>query len=379
MAWFGRRKTEERALTRANAPTVFVPELDISAIGPHAALRIADVYACVRALADAASSLPLIAYRRTSEGRVRAGGQTQELLDNPAPATTTSGLVGQIVTTLNLQGNCFLAKYRNRDGRVAVLALLAPETVTVELERGQPVYTVLQEDGVAKVGPEDVLHIRAPLSEDGVYGLSPIRQARDTLGLSRALTDHATDTLRRGARLSGIISTPSDAVVDEDRLEQIRSEISSTWTGQANSGAVALTTGGLTFHPLAMPLADAQFVEQRQLSAQEIARIFRVPPWIIGAPSGDSMTYSNVAEQARAFITFSLRPWLVAIEQALTNDEDLSPSTVFMEFLLEGFLQADPKTRAEIYTLALNPQTGWLTRSEVRQLENYPPEEEDRP
>src|SRR4051794_9506696 len=98
----------------------------------HAGLRIPDVFACVRALSESAASLPLVAYRRTDQGRVRAGGRTQELLDAPAPATTTASLIGQLMAHLNLWGNAYIAKWRDKDGRVAVLGLLAPESVTVE-------------------------------------------------------------------------------------------------------------------------------------------------------------------------------------------------------------------------------------------------------
>jgi len=373
---FGRRraKIEDRAMTRDTIPSVFLPDSGAVSLGPHASMRVADCFACIRALADAAASLPLIAYRRTDQGRVRAGGRVQELIDNPAPATTTAGLIGQLMAHLNLYGNCYLGKFRDADGRIAQLAPLPPETVTPKIENGQVRYTVLTETGVEEVGVEDILHVRAPLSEDGLVGLSPIRQGADVLTLSRTLTDHAVDTMKRGARLSGVLTTPADQPVDPDNVEQIRTQISESWTGDQNSGAIALITGGLSFTQLSMPLSDAQFVEQRQLSAQEIARIFRVPPWIIGAPSGDSMTYSNVEQQTLAFATFSLKPWLVVIEQALTADPDLMPSTMYVEFLLDGLLRSDAKTRAEIYSLALDPEKGWMNRDEVRRAENLPSE-----
>jgi HK97 family phage portal protein len=194
------------------------------------------------------------------------------------------------------------------------------------------------------------------------------------LALSTALHGHALATMQRGARLSGVLSTPKYVVVDLDDVDRIRDEISSTWVGDENAGRVAFVTGGLRFAQLSMPLSDAQFIEQRQMSAQEIARIFRLPPWMIGAPSGDSMTYANVEAQAQAFVTFSLRPWLVVIEQALSLDRDLMPQTMYVEFPLDGLLRADSRTRAEIYTAALNPETGCMTRDEVRRLENLEPE-----
>lgn len=118
---------------------------------------------------------------------------------------------------------------------------------------------------------------------------------------------------------------------------------------------------------------DAQFLGQRELSAREVARLFRVPPWMIGAGDGGSMTYSNVEQQAQAFVTFSLRPWLVLIEQAITADVDLCPPGIYVEFLLDALMRGESKTRAEVYTAALNPETGWMTRDEVRRLENLGP------
>jgi HK97 family phage portal protein len=374
MRW-GKRKAEDRALTVKDTIPPAFPELGPTAMTTNTAMRIADVFACVRVLAESAASLPLIAYRRTDQGRVRAGGNAQELIDHPAPAVTTASLIGQLMANLCLWGNAYVAKYRDRDGRVVQLGLLAPDSVTVEIERGEPVYTVYSlMDGVQRLGPPDILHIRAIVSEDGVYGMTPIKQGAGAISLNAELGSHALDTMRRGARLSGVLTTPKDVVVDPDNIAAIKEQIQESWVGPENSGGVAFITGGLDFQALSMPLADAEFVAQRQMSAQEIARVFRVPPWMIGAPSGDPMTYSNVESQAQAFVTFSLRPWLVAVEQALTLDADLSVGTVYFEFLTDGLLRADAKTRSEVYTAALNPDTGWMTRDEVRKLENLPAE-----
>ena len=103
--------------------------------------------------------------------------------------------------------------------------------------------------------------------------------------------------------------------------------------------------------------------------------MFRVPAWAIDAPTGDSLTYSNVSEQNRALVTHSLRPWIVRIERAISNDADLCPGNTYVQFDLDGLLRADAATRSDIYTRALNADTGWLTRAEVRELEDLPPEE----
>src|SRR5262249_14374444 len=142
-----------------------------------------------------------------------------------------------------------------------------------------------------------------------------------------------------------------------------------------NTGRVAVLSGEITFSAVSISPHDAEFVEQRKLSTAEIARLFGVMPWMVNAPSNDSMTYSNVEQQMRAFLGVSLPPYLVAIEQAVTNDADLCPGpNVFVEHLRDAILQADSLARAQIYTAALNKETGWMTRAEVRERENLSPE-----
>ena len=140
--------------------------------------------------------------------------------------------------------------------------------------------------------------------------------------------------------------------------------------------SIAVLNGDTKFTPLGFSADDSQFLQQRQLSAIEVARVFRVPPRLIGAATGDSMTYSNVLEENRHFVTHSLRPWLVRIERAFSNDPELCPGGTFLEFDLDNLLRADAATRSEIWTRALgnDKAPGWMTRNEVREAESLPPE-----
>ncbi|MEJ7894671.1 MAG: phage portal protein [Solirubrobacteraceae bacterium] len=368
------RPVEDRALTRASVPGAMLPYAAGSGqpIAPDAALRIADAYACIRALSDTAASLPLVAYARTAQGgRERFDGRLADLLERPSPGATTANLVGTIVAHLNLFGNAYLGKYRDARGTVTQVAPLHPAAVTVKLDAGQPRYTRMGAEGVSEHGPEDILHIRG-LSVDGLVGLSPIAQARQALGLSQALATHADAFARNSGRPGGILAIKEAAEAAE--ALDFKQKFAEGFAGE-NSGRVMVLSGeGIAYQQLALSMSDAEFVGQRQLSTAEIARVFRVPPWMIGAPSGDSLTYSNVEGQAQAFVTFSLAPWLTLIEQAITADADLSPRGVFAEFLLDGLLRADTATRAAVYTAALDPATGWMTRAEVRARENLPPE-----
>jgi HK97 family phage portal protein len=149
--------------------------------------------------------------------------------------------------------------------------------------------------------------------------------------------------------------------------------------GLSNAHRIAVVAGEASFEPVSMPLDDAEFLSQRKLSATEVARIFRVPAWIVSAEDGGSMTYSNTEQQALHFATYSLRPWLVLIEQSLSADADLFASNQYAEFVLDGLLRSDALTRAAVYEKALNPVTGWMNREEVRRLENLDPEPAGRP
>ncbi len=197
-------------------------------------------------------------------------------------------------------------------------------------------------------------------------------QCRLALSLSSRLQESARQYFTHGSRPSGILTAQGASSVDA--LQSISSQWSATHAGVENMHRVAVVSGEVSFTPLGFSADDSQFLQQRELSAREVARIFRVPAWAIDAPTGDSLTYANVTEQNRALVTHSLRPWIVRIERALSNDHDLCPGSTYVQFDLDGLLRADGATRSEVYTRALNPETGWMRRDEIRELEDLQPE-----
>ncbi len=368
--------------TRAEDRTLSLTELRLQPaltavplVTPSEALGNPDVYACVRVLADAASSCPLVTYRRLPDGgRQRASGRTAELLRNPSEGATQAGLVATVLAHLLLWGNAYLGKYRDADGRVEQLLPLQPDRVRVERRAGRIVFTVTTDVGrPSEHGLDDVVHVKA-LSTDGLVGLSPIRQMRGALELNDAVREAATALFANNARPSGILKMQGSE--NRQQVEELRAAWSARHGGE-RSGGVAVMSGQVEFTPVAMPADDAEFVAARKLSATEVARAFRIPPWMIGAEDGGSMTYSNVEQQMLSFATYSLRPWLTAIEQTISADRDLFGPSLYCEFLLDSLLRADSKTRAEVYEKALDPITGWLRRDEVRRLENLEPEPAD--
>jgi HK97 family phage portal protein len=338
------------------------------------ALRVADAYACVRVLADSISSLPLHVYRRTTAGRMPAGEQARavQLLQRPSPGSTSVDLISQVMVHLNIYGEAFIGKYR-ADREIVQLALIPPDSVQVELRGQRIVYTLDTLHGRTEHGPEDILHIKG-MSLDGLRGLSPVTQCRVALGLSSSLQQSAKTFTEQGSKPTGILSAPAGG---QDALNRLATSWSERHAGISNMHKVAVVSGDVTFTPIAFSADDSQFLQQRELSAREVARIFRVPAWAIDGATGDSLTYANVGEQNRALVTHSLRPWIVRIERAISNDTDLCPGGTYVAFDLDGLLRADAATRSQIYERALSSDTGYMTRAEVRELEDLSPETEE--
>jgi HK97 family phage portal protein len=203
--------------------------------------------------------------------------------------------------------------------------------------------------------------------------VSPVREAREALGFASALATTGSAFFANGARLSGLLTVPPGPQAEE-MLENLKTGWEARHRGAPNAGKTGFLVGDAAFVPVQMPLADAEFLGSREFSTREVCRIFRVPPWMVGGGTADSLTYSTVAEQARAFVTFSLRPWLVCIEQAFALSEALFPTGagLYPLFEMEGLLRGAPEQRAEFYAKALDPATGWMERAEVRALEDLP-------
>ena len=368
MKW-RRTHEEERTLDQPTVQPLLTFWPVDSTVTPVSALASPNVYACVRVLSDAAASCPLIVYRRgADDSRRRAAGRTADLLRAPAEDVTQAAFVSTLIAHVATWGNAYVGKYRDGDGRIEQLLPIPPDRVQVERRAGRVRFTVSQDARQSEHGLDDIVHVSA-LSTDGLVGLSPIRQMRVALELDNAVRAASTALFQNHAQPSGILT--STHKMSKEQAEALSSQFQARHAG---GGRIAIMDGSLSFTTLSMPADDAQFVEARKLSATEVARAFRIPPWMIGADAGSPMTYSNVESQMISFVVLSLQPWLRTIEQALSGDRDLFTPNTYCEFLIDGLLRADSMTRAQIYEKALNPVTGWMRRDEVRRLENLEPE-----
>jgi HK97 family phage portal protein len=283
--------------------------------------------------------------------------------------------VAQLMSHLALWGECFIGKIRDANGIIGLEAL-QPDRIMLKVVKGQPVYTFygLLGEVFDNLTTADVIHCRGWCQFDGVRGLSPIQACAEAFGLANTLTTAASATWANGAIPSGILTVTAGPGA-QDQANSLKAQWRESQGGAAQRGKVAVITGDIGWQSVSMSLADAEFIAQQNLSLAEIARIFSIPPSRLNGPSHGSLTYSTTLAESTSFVQNALAPRLRLIEAGITADPDLSPASTYCEFAVDGLLRGDSLTRAQIYTLALNPVTGWLRRDEVRELENMPKED----
>ncbi len=229
------------------------------------------------------------------------------------------------------------------------------------------IYTYTTSEGNAvKLKPSDVLHIPG-LGFDGIMGYSPIALEKNAIGLGIAAEEYGSTFFKNGARPSGVLTHPN-TVKDPKRL---RENWNATYGGSSNGGKVAILEENMSFTPISLPNNEAQFLETRRFQVEEICRIYRVPPHLVG--NLDRATFSNIENQSIDFAVHTIRPWLVRIEQAMNRAlfADSEKGRFYVQFNLDGLMRGDYKSRMEGYAIAR--QNGWMSANDIRALENLNP------
>lgn len=337
-------------------------------VNANTAESISAIYAAVAAISETVASLPLDVYRRTADGREKARNHPlYELLHNqPNELQTALEFREQMQRNVLLRGNGYAEVIWSPAGVPEALKPLHPDNVNVLLTSNDKLlYEVSDRFGrIRRLLPDEMLHLRYH-TDDGVLGRSPIAVARDTVGLALAERTHGAKMFEQGTKLSGVIETQPGTTKAQ------AGDIRDSWaTGQAgvnNHGKTAVLPSGATFKTVSMTLEDAEWIEARRLSVEEVARLFRVPPVLIGDLR--EANYSNAVELGRYFVTHTLRRHLVMWEQAISRVLITNPA-FYAEHNVEGLLRGDSLTRANFYQRGI--EDGWLLKSEVRQTENLP-------
>lgn len=338
-------------------------------VTPNNALAIAAVYACVRVLAESVASLPLKPYRRTARGKeVALTHRLYDVLHDMAnPEMTSFEFREMMMTHLCLWGNHY--SEIELSGRADVLALwpLQPDRVRMDRDEAGGLVYIYDSPGSGQVTlpAYRVFHVRG-LASNGLKGVSPIGVARNTLRLAANVEQFGASFFDNNATPGGVLEHPGK--LSQAAYTRLKESWEERHSGPANAGKPAILEEGIKWASTGMPMSDAQFLETRKFQVGEIARIFRVPPHLI--QDLDKATFSNIEHQSLDFVIHSLRPWLVRIEQAITRCliGPMERKQLFAEFSVDGLLRGDIKTRYDAYAVGRN--WGWLSRNDVRRLEN---------
>ena len=345
------------------------------AVTERSAMQMTAVYSCVRILSEAVAGLPLHLYRYTPDGsKVKAVDHPLYLLlhDEPNPEMSSFVFRETLMTHLLLWGNAYAQIIRNGKGEVVALYPLMPNRMSVDRDKhGQLYYTYTRASDEAKtmtgttvlLPPSDVLHIPG-LGFDGLVGYSPIAMAKNAIGLAIATEEYGAKFFANGAAPSGVLEHPG-TIKDPSR---VREAWMSQFGGSANSGKVAVLEEGMKYTPISISPEQAQFLETRKFQINEIARIFRIPPHMVG--DLEKSSFSNIEQQSLEFVKYTLDPWVIrweqSIQRALLRPEE--KKRYFAKFNVEGLLRGDYQSRMNGYAVAR--QNGWMSANDIRELEN---------
>jgi HK97 family phage portal protein len=365
MKWPWRKDEKRSVLGWANLVPHAVASGQAVTVSRVEGIAVAQV--CITLIAETCASLPLKVYRRDDDGRQEAPDHPlARVLRQPNGWQTA---MGQMVAAMLTHGNAYSRITLDGRGAVAALVPLQPEAVNpVRLVNGSIAYDVTAPRGRERLLADEVLHFRWR-SKDGVRGLSPIQIARETFGNALAEVEFQGSMWRNGARPSAVLQHPGR--LGAEAHERLKTSFVQNFGGTWNAGRVLVCEEGMKLEPWSLSAKDAEFIAARKLTAEDVCRAFNVPPPV--AHILDHATYSNISEQLKSFVRLTIRPWLVRLEQTITNKllSEAGRRQFFIEHSVEGLLRADTKDRYEAYRTGR--EWGWLSPNDIRKLENMPP------
>lgn len=344
-------------------------------VSETSAMQMTAVYACVRILSEAVAGLPLHLYRYGEKGTKEKAidHPLYHLLhDEPNPEMTSFIFRETLMTHLLLWGNAYAQIIRNGKGEILALYPLMPNRMKVDRDNAGEIvyeYTRSSDDARTSSGSvvllkaKDVLHIPG-LGFDGLVGYSPIAMARNAIGLAMATEEYGAKFFANGATPGGVLEHPG-VLKDPAR---VRDSWNSVYQGSGNSHRIAVLEEGMKYTPLGIAPNEAQFLETRKFQINEIARIFRVPPHMVG--DLEKSSFSNIEQQSLEFVKYTLDPWVIRWEQSIhrallaKEEKDL----MFVKFNVDGLLRGDYASRMNGYAVGI--QNGFMSPNDVRELEN---------
>lgn len=334
---------------------------------PDAALQISAVFACVEILAQTISTLPLYVYR--DKGGVRVPDKMSRLWlllhESPNRWMTPSEFLSAMVVNRMLRGNAYALIERDSAGEPIALVPLSPDQMEVSVVEGGEVYVYYQDGDITALAPENVIHWKG--LGNGFLGLSKLDFMRATTNEAIRAQDNANSLYGKGSKPTGVLQTDSKLSAEQVTALMTRFQTSMTSSG----GGLIIADRGLKYSQMSLSPADAQLLETRRFTIEEICRWFGVPGVLVGT-TGQTTWGSGIEQIVSGFYKFTIGPLCKQLEQVLERRlKNYEPITI--EFKMDGFLRTDPASRAAFYSTM--SQNGAMTRNEIRRLENLPPVE----
>jgi len=328
-------------------------------------LKIGTVYACVRLIADSISTLPVDTYRRLNGTRVPFRPKPM-WLEYPESGMNRTDHFQQVLVSLLLNGNAFIRIIRDDQGIVG-LAVLNPMRVEIHRDAAtrRIVYRLHDAEGPA-IEAEDMIHITEMRLPGHLRGESRIELVKENLGLAKALEEFASRFFGQGSTTMGLIEFPGN--LTKEQAKALVDGFEEGHRGLKKAHRPGILSAGAKFVKTGVDPDSAQMLESRRLQIEEIARIFRCPPSLLGVTTPGAMSYASVEANAIHFVTHTLRPYIVKIEDAYSK---ILPEGVFLKFNVDGLLRGDSQARAQVYSSGL--QAGWLSINDIHRLEDMTP------
>lgn len=348
-------------------------------VNERTAMQTTAVYACVRILAEAIASLPLHVYEYQDDGGkklVHDHPLYYLLHDEPNSEMTSFVFRETLMSHLLIWGNAYAQIIRDGAGRVLGLYPLLPDKMEVQRDDRGNIYYVysrnsdenpmFKEYGNIKLKAEDVLHIPG-LGFDGLIGYSPIAMAKNAVGMTLACEEYGASFFANGANPGGVLEHPG-VLKDPSK---VRESWNSVYRGVNNAHKIAVLEEGMKYQQIGIPPEEAQFLETRKFQINEIARLYRIPPHMVG--DLDKSSFSNIEQQSLEFVKYTLDPWVIRWEQSLQRSLLLpgEKGKYFIKLNVDGLLRGDYQSRMNGY--AVGRQNGWFSANDIREMENMNP------
>ena len=368
---FGGQPMEERNLSYQQ---VWGSGIDVSGFATWAgtvvnqknALEIGAAYACVRLLSDTISTLPVDTFIRRDGNRLPYRPRPAWVYEPEGPGSSRIEYYKQIVVSMLLSHGAVVQILRNGNGEIVALQPLDPTRVDIRRNPATRLREFVIDGGQAVLPGEDVLYIPEMRRPGSLKGVSRVDELKQTLGLAKALDEFASRYFSNGANTSGMIEFPGN--LTQEQAKDLVDAFEAGHKGLKKAHRPGVLSGGAKFVKTGSDGEQAQMLQSRQFAVEEVARVFRCPPSMIGLNTPGAMSYASVEHNAIQFTRYSLTPLIAAIEEAHNR---LLPGDVFLRVNMDGLLRGDSATQASVFSTAL--QAGYMSVNEARGLMDLRP------